>query len=32
VGSLMLVWNSCVEKELNCKTKARYLGLMAVIH
>ena len=32
VGSLMLVWNSCVEKELNCKTKAHYLGLMVVVH
>src|SRR5882724_6833973 len=32
VGSLMLIWNSHVEKELNCKTKAHYLGLMVVIH
>ena len=32
VGSLVLVWNSHVEKELNCKTKARYLGPMVVIH
>src|SRR5882724_6578482 len=32
VGSLVLVWNSSVKKELNRKTKARYLGLMVVIH
>ena len=32
VGSLMLVQNSQVEKELNHKTKACYLGLMVVIH
>jgi len=32
VGSLMLVWNFHVEKELNHKTKAHYLGPMVVIH
>jgi len=32
VGSLVLIWNSHVEKELNCKTKAHYLGLMVVVY
>src|SRR5882724_1206950 len=32
VGSLMLIWISHVEKELNHKTKACYLGLMVVVH
>ena len=31
-GSLVLVRNSRVEKELNRKTKARYLGPMVEIH
>ena len=31
-GSLVLVRNSQVEKELNRKTKARYLGPMVVVH
>ena len=30
-GSLILVRNSKVEKELNCKTKPRYLGPMVVL-
>jgi len=29
---LFLVRNSCVEKELNHKTKAQYLGPMVVVH
>jgi len=32
VGSLMLIQNYHVKKELNCKTKACYLGPMVVIH
>ena len=32
VGSLVLVLNSCVKKELNHKTKAHYLGLMVVVY
>src|SRR6266481_4808767 len=32
VGSLVLIRNSRVEKELNQKTKARYLGPMVVVH
>ena len=31
-GSLVLVCNSRVEKELNRKTKAHYLGPMVVVH
>ena len=31
-GSLVLVRNSQVEKELNRKTKAHYLGPMVVVH
>ena len=32
VGSLVLVRNSHVEKELNRKTKPHYLGSMVVVH
>src|SRR5882724_4744345 len=32
VGLLVLVPNSHVEKELNCKTKPRFLGPMVVVH
>ena len=32
VGSLILMQNSCIEKELNHKTKACYLGLVVVVH
>jgi len=32
VGSLVLVHNSCIEKELNCKTKPCFLGPMVVVH
>src|SRR5882724_8244116 len=32
VGSLVLAHNSCIEKELNCKTKPHFLGPMAVVH
>ena len=32
VGSLVLVQNSRIEKELNRKTKLRYLGPMIVVH
>ena len=31
-GSLVLIHNSRVEKELNRKTKARYLGPMVMVH
>jgi hypothetical protein len=31
-GSLVLVWNSRIEKELNQKTKLRYMGPMVVLH
>src|SRR5882724_9400836 len=32
VKSLILVCNSCIEKELNCKTKPFFLGPMVVVH
>ena len=32
VGYLVLIWNSHIEKELNCKTKAHHLGPMVVVH
>ena len=32
VGSLILVRNSCIEKELNRKMKPRFLGPMVVVH
>src|SRR5882724_11630747 len=32
VGSLVLVRNSHIEKELNRKTKPRFLGPMVVVH
>jgi len=32
VRSLVLVCNSRIEKELNCKTKPRFLGPMVVVH
>src|SRR5882724_2319448 len=32
VGSLVLVYNSCIEKELNHKTKPHFLGPMVVVH
>ena len=32
VGLLVLVCNSRIEKELNRKTKARFLGPMVVVH
>jgi len=32
VGSLILVCNSRIEKELNCKMKPRFLGPMVVVH
>src|SRR5882724_4756979 len=32
IGSLVLVHNSRVEKELNLKTKPRFLGPMVVVH
>ena len=32
VGSLVLVCNSCIEKELNCKTKPCFLSIMVVVH
>src|SRR5882724_8660016 len=32
VGSLILVCNSCIEKELNHKTKPGFLGPMVVVH
>ncbi|KIK78665.1 hypothetical protein PAXRUDRAFT_101518, partial [Paxillus rubicundulus Ve08.2h10] len=31
-GSLVLIWNSRVEKELNQKTKPQYMGPMIVLH
>ena len=31
-GSLVLIHNSWVEKELNWKTKACYLGPMVIVH
>ena len=30
-SNLVLVWNTWIEKELNQKTKPRYLGLMVVL-
>jgi hypothetical protein len=30
-GSLVLVWNSRIKKELNRKTKSRYMGPMVVL-
>src|SRR5882724_841452 len=32
VGSLILVHNSPIKKELNCKTKPHFLGPMVVVH
>ena len=32
VGSLILVRNSCIKKELNHKTKPHFLGPMVVVH
>jgi len=32
VGSLVLVYNSCIEKELNHKTKPHFLGPMVVVY
>jgi len=32
VGSLVLVRNSRIEKELNCKMKPHFLGPMVVVH
>jgi len=32
VRSLILVQNSCIAKELNCKTKPCFLGPMVVVH
>src|SRR5882724_4144223 len=31
VGSLVLICNSCIEKELNCKTKPQFLGPMVIV-
>jgi len=32
VGSLILVHNSCIEKELNHKMKPQFLGPMVIVH
>src|SRR5882724_5704062 len=32
VGSLVLVCNSCIKRELNQKTKPHFLGPMVVVH
>src|SRR5882724_8431599 len=32
MGSLVLVCNSCIEKELNCKTKSCFLGPVVIVH
>jgi len=32
VGSLVLVCNSHIKKELKCKTKPQFLGPMVIIH
>ena len=32
IGSLVLVCNSCIKKELNQKTKPHFLGPMVVVH
>src|SRR5882724_1268400 len=32
VRSLILVRNSCIKKELNCKTKPHFLGPMVIVH
>ena len=32
VSSIVLVHNSHIEKELNCKTKPRFVGPMVIVH